>query len=106
MTQANGGDYATCQELNLRSPSENIVGTRCFAGALLCLFIFVTRFVKTVINRFYLLTLGPELVRKKPQEIKKAPLNKRGFLVEVTGFEPAASWSRTKRATNCATPRR
>ena len=27
------------------------------------------------------------------------------FLVEVTGFEPAASWSRTKRATICATPR-
>ena len=27
-------------------------------------------------------------------------------LVEVTGFEPAASWSRTKRATNCATPRK
>ena len=26
-------------------------------------------------------------------------------LVEVTGFEPAASWSQTKRATICATPR-
>ena len=26
-------------------------------------------------------------------------------VVEVTGFEPTASWSRTKRATNCATPR-
>ena len=26
-------------------------------------------------------------------------------VVEVTGFEPMASWSRTKRATNCATPR-
>ena len=26
-------------------------------------------------------------------------------LVEVTGLEPMASWSRTKRATNCATPR-
>ena len=24
----------------------------------------------------------------------------------VTGFEPTASWSRTKRATNCATPRK
>ena len=23
----------------------------------------------------------------------------------ATGFEPATSWSRTKRATNCATPR-
>ena len=27
-----------------------------------------------------------------------------GFLVRVTGFEPAASWSQTTRATNCATP--
>ena len=28
-----------------------------------------------------------------------------GFLVEATGFEPTTSWSRTMRATNCATPR-
>ena len=28
------------------------------------------------------------------------------FVVGVTGFEPTASWSRTKRATNCATPRK
>ena len=27
------------------------------------------------------------------------------ILVEVTGLEPAASWSQTTRATNCATPR-
>ena len=26
-------------------------------------------------------------------------------MVGVTGFEPAASWSQTKRATSCATPR-
>ena len=26
-------------------------------------------------------------------------------LVEVTGLEPAASWSQTTRATSCATPR-
>ena len=26
-------------------------------------------------------------------------------MVRVAGFEPTASWSRTKRATNCATPR-
>ena len=26
-------------------------------------------------------------------------------LVGVPGFEPGASWSRTKHATNCATPR-
>ncbi len=27
-----------------------------------------------------------------------------GFLVRVTGFEPAASCSQSRRATNCATP--
>ena len=27
-------------------------------------------------------------------------------MVGVTGFEPTTSWSRTKRATNCATPRK
>ena len=27
------------------------------------------------------------------------------IMVEVTGLEPAASWSQTTRATNCATPR-
>ena len=27
-------------------------------------------------------------------------------MVEVAGLEPATSWSRTKRATNCATPRK
>ena len=30
---------------------------------------------------------------------------KTAFLVEVTGLEPAASCSQSKRATNCATPR-
>ena len=27
------------------------------------------------------------------------------LMVEATGFEPTTSWSRTMRATNCATPR-
>lgn len=27
------------------------------------------------------------------------------IMVEATGFEPTTSWSRTMRATNCATPR-
>ena len=27
------------------------------------------------------------------------------LMVEVTGIEPATSWSQTTRATNCATPR-
>ncbi len=27
-----------------------------------------------------------------------------GFLVRVAGVEPTASWTRTMRATNCATP--
>lgn len=31
--------------------------------------------------------------------------NSRAFLVGVTGFEPAASCSQSRRATNCATPR-
>ena len=43
-----------------------------------------------------------------------APTNKKtpslklevSLQVGVTGFEPTASWSRTKRATNCATPRK
>ena len=38
---------------------------------------------------------------KKPTNTKVLP----DFLVGVAGFEPTASWSRTKRATNCATPR-
>ena len=32
-------------------------------------------------------------------EAKKKTLALQGFLVEVAGFEPAAFWSRTKRAT-------
>ena len=28
------------------------------------------------------------------------------FLVGMTGFEPATSWSQTRRATNCATSRK
>ena len=38
---------------------------------------------------------------KKPLE----SLDSRGFLVEVTGLEPAASCSQSRRATTCATPR-
>ena len=37
---------------------------------------------------------------KKSSEI----IDFRGFLVRVAGFEPTASWTRTMRATNCATP--
>ena len=33
------------------------------------------------------------------REAKKKTLALQGFLVEVAGFEPAAFWSRTKRAT-------
>ena len=32
-------------------------------------------------------------------------MNIRDDVVGVAGFEPTASWSRTKRATICATPR-
>lgn len=34
-----------------------------------------------------------------------ANLLDRRILVGMTGFEPATSWSQTKRATNCATSR-
>lgn len=37
---------------------------------------------------------------KQPQDKKPAAV-----LVEATGFEPTTLWSRTIRATNCATPR-
>ena len=37
---------------------------------------------------------------KKTQFPKKSGL----FVVRVAGFEPTASWSRTKHATSCATP--
>ena len=37
---------------------------------------------------------------------EKPPLGAFPFLVRVTGFEPAASWSQTTRATSCATPGR
>lgn len=49
--------------------------------------------------------------KKKPLELQRTSKgffhgkNMAFFLVEVTGFEPAASWSQTTRATNCATPR-
>ena len=42
------------------------------------------------------------LPQSKKERHAKACLS---FLVGVAGLEPAASWSRTKRATNCATPR-
>ena len=38
--------------------------------------------------------------KKNPQSLAALRI----FLVRVAGFEPTASWSRTKRATNCATP--
>ena len=52
-------------------------------------------------------TLGPSQVRALYELIR---INKRPskdgllFMVEVTGLEPAASCSQSKRATNCATP--
>ena len=36
---------------------------------------------------------------KKRQKKNRKPFDFRLFLVEVTGFEPATFWSRTKRAT-------
>ena len=45
--------------------------------------------------------------RKRLERYEKSSetLGFRGFLVGVTGFEPAASTSQMSRATNCATPR-
>ena len=42
---------------------------------------------------------------KTHSSIKTLPVEQCFCLVEATGFEPTASWSRTKRATICATPR-
>ena len=43
---------------------------------------------------------------EKIAEHKDTTIQKlRKSLVEVAGLEPTASWSRTMRATNCATPR-
>ena len=53
---------------------------------------------------------GSSVVKPKSKKVVnkcKNPLKSsdfRGFLVRVAGFEPTASWTRTMRATNCATP--
>ena len=39
------------------------------------------------------------------KETVETLLFQRFLMVEVTGIEPATSWSQTTRATNCATPR-
>ena len=46
-------------------------------------------------------------IRTGKKQIKNAGncLNFLHFLVEATGFEPTTLWSRTIRATSCATPR-
>ena len=41
-----------------------------------------------------------------PSSKKRQGKNLVAFLVGVTGFEPTTSWSRTMRATICATPRK
>ena len=43
-----------------------------------------------------------EKTNKKSRKLKKFPAF---FLVEETGFESTTLWSRTQRATSCATPR-
>ena len=50
---------------------------------------------------------GQIFVQFFQNKINKNPpfsLKNGGFLVRVAGFEPTASWTRTMRATNCATP--
>ena len=50
--------------------------------------------------------LPPQSFIKVTQKSKKSAVSNEnsGFLVRVAGFEPTASWTRTMRATNCATP--
>lgn len=45
--------------------------------------------------RVYRITEAPQI----SMNLRRIPM------VEVTGLEPAASWSQTTRATSCATPR-
>ena len=84
-------------------------------GTLLALGGFASE--KTIFNRFLLATWSLTLVRHaKRQQIVYYDSNQKNpngislsshldFLVGVTGFEPAASWSRTKRTTKlCHTP--
>ena len=62
--------------------------------------------LKSVDNAF----LNGQLVPQIPSQSERSkkygkPFGLPYFLVEATGFEPTTSWSRTMRATNCATPR-
>ena len=45
-----------------------------------------------------------EQIKQKSYDFCRKEAKIATFLVRVAGFEPTASWSRTKRATNCATP--
>ena len=47
----------------------------------------------------------PQVLRLSMKK-EGVPTGTSSFLVRVTGFEPAASWSQTTRATSCATPGR
>ena len=52
-------------------------------------------------------SLAPQAFLQKEKERKLQDQwyhNFRSYLVRVTGFEPAASCSQSRRATNCATP--
>ena len=55
--------------------------------------------VNDVVNNVVNSATWPESTEQKTN--KKAPISveNQGFLLEVTGFEPTAFWSRTKRAT-------
>ena len=64
-----------------------------------------TKHLKTIINRFLngvCLLKVQVLFNNKKTVDAKAPT---AFLVGVTGLEPAASCSQSRRATSCATPR-
>ena len=63
---------------------------------------------KRLISAFFAHCGAPSCSSPRPSASKK-PLTPgygmNGFLVGVTGLEPTAFWTRTRRATSCATPR-
>ena len=79
--------FGVCNSLRCFSSSQKVL--RYFLGALF----FDGSGRLKVVDSYYF--------NQKKRAVKYCPL----LLVGVTGFEPTTSWSRTMRATNCATPR-
>ena len=56
-------------------------------------------------NKIYLIRFLSYMQKIWYKKVRENQTIFHGLLVEATGFEPTTSWSRTMRATNCATPR-